>query len=254
MDYNDKLKLAKEALDSGSYDKETIEYIFPELKGSTESEDERIMKEIKAFIRSRGSQITQSKTDAWIAWLEKQGSNKLEKYINDERNKKDFYCAGKEMSWNEMPLAVRKNDYPYYFKGDLDCYPFNVEKQELKKIIDEKQIKKNLQDNSFRRMFEQKPALSDEEKEAINSSIAHFKRELANVKTGRILCEMYARHIRVLKSLKERTQPQSIWKPTDEQIEALETYLYNPQYISNSEDKRLTLVESLYEQLKKLKS
>lgn len=37
-----------------------------------ESEDEKIRKQIKAFIKSRGSQITQSKTDAWIAWLEKQ--------------------------------------------------------------------------------------------------------------------------------------------------------------------------------------
>ena len=34
MDYKEKLKLAKEALDSGSYDKDTIEYIFPELKDS----------------------------------------------------------------------------------------------------------------------------------------------------------------------------------------------------------------------------
>lgn len=32
MDYEEKLRLAKEALESGSYDTETIEYIFPELK------------------------------------------------------------------------------------------------------------------------------------------------------------------------------------------------------------------------------
>ena len=42
-DYKEKLRLAKEALDSGSYDKDTIEYIFPELK---ESEEDRIRKEI----------------------------------------------------------------------------------------------------------------------------------------------------------------------------------------------------------------
>ena len=50
-----------------------LEHIFPELK---ESEDERIRKQIKAFIKSRGSQITQSKTDSWLAWLEKQGEQK----------------------------------------------------------------------------------------------------------------------------------------------------------------------------------
>ena len=43
MDYEKKLALAKEALESGSYDRETIKYIFPELK---ESEDERIKKAI----------------------------------------------------------------------------------------------------------------------------------------------------------------------------------------------------------------
>ena len=34
-------------------------------------------------------------------------------------------------------------------------YELDIEKKELKKIINEKQIRKNLQDNSFRRMFEQ---------------------------------------------------------------------------------------------------
>ena len=48
MDYEKKLALAKEALDSGSYDKETIEYIFPELR---ESEGERIRKEIIDYLK-----------------------------------------------------------------------------------------------------------------------------------------------------------------------------------------------------------
>ena len=44
-----------------------------EQKPAEWSEDEKIRKQIKAFIKSRGSQITQSKTDVWLAWLEKQG-------------------------------------------------------------------------------------------------------------------------------------------------------------------------------------
>ena len=50
-------------------------------------------------------------------------------------------------------------------------YTFDFEKKELKKIISEKQIKKNLQDNSFRRMFEQKPTWkpSDEQMEALKA-------------------------------------------------------------------------------------
>ena len=44
-----------------------------------------------------------------------------------------------------------------------DGYEWNAEKKELKEIIDKKQIKKNLQDNRFRRMFEQNPAWREED-------------------------------------------------------------------------------------------
>ena len=75
MDY-EKLRLAKEALDSGSYDRETIEYIFPELK---ESEDERI----KTFLHHTftAQYLCKDKLGKWhgepvvniLAWLEKYG-------------------------------------------------------------------------------------------------------------------------------------------------------------------------------------
>lgn len=72
MDYKEKLRLAKEALDSGSYDKETIEYIFPELK---ESEDERIRKEIISFLKEGKPYYCPNsiRRQEWWAWLEKQG-------------------------------------------------------------------------------------------------------------------------------------------------------------------------------------
>lgn len=50
-----------------------------------------------------------------------------------------------------------------------------------------------------------------------------------------------------LKSL----HPQSHWKPSEKQMDALRVYLYHPQYINNSEDIRIKLVESLYNDLKK---
>ena len=53
-------------------------------------------------------------------------------------------------------------------------YGWDDKDKELKKIIDEKQIKKNLQDNSFRRMFEQNPAWSEEDEEYINDLIGVF--------------------------------------------------------------------------------
>ena len=73
MTTQERIKLAKEALDSGSYDKETIEYIFPELK---ESEDEKIRRAVKnaLILKTSCNSLTHDGValgDA-IAWLEKQ--------------------------------------------------------------------------------------------------------------------------------------------------------------------------------------
>ena len=70
MDYKERLRLAKEALESGSYDKDTIEYIFPELK---ESEDERIREKICKLLWDNAPY---EEAQEYIAWLEKQGEQK----------------------------------------------------------------------------------------------------------------------------------------------------------------------------------
>ena len=74
MDYKEKLKLAKEALDSGSYDKETIEHIFPELKDK-ESEDEKIRKKLIKLLRNLFNNYSYFIKDPFytecINWLEK---------------------------------------------------------------------------------------------------------------------------------------------------------------------------------------
>lgn len=54
-----------------------------------------------------------------------------------------------------------------------------------------------------------------------------------------------------LKSLKDRVQPKNNWKPSEDQMDALYTYIYNPQYF-NTPDPRMELVISIYEDLKKL--
>ena len=79
MDYEKKLALAKEALDSGSYDKETIEYIFPELK---ESEDEKIRKNIIIALKSQKDELGDfykshnTSESELVDWIEKQGEQK----------------------------------------------------------------------------------------------------------------------------------------------------------------------------------
>lgn len=90
MDYKEKLRLAKEALDSGSYDKDTIEYIFPELK---ESEDERIRKELKHYLEVRRCQTNSDdeyiSCNHFLAWLEKQGKP-LDKPVFDVEDKEIY--------------------------------------------------------------------------------------------------------------------------------------------------------------------
>ena len=94
MDYKEKLRLAKEALDSGSYDKETIEYIFPELK---ESVGEKIRNElIRAFtevINKRDEIYRNGITyEQVIAWLENLGENQYVEgtFVNVDDVRDDF--------------------------------------------------------------------------------------------------------------------------------------------------------------------
>jgi len=99
MDYENKLALAKEALDSGSYDKETIEYIFPELK---ESEDERIRKELIAHCRNTRC-VTEEGAERiakWIAWLEKQGEQETADKVESK------FHVGEWIIFNENQNSV----------------------------------------------------------------------------------------------------------------------------------------------------
>lgn len=113
-------------------EKSLLEELFPELK---ELDDNKTWEELFEFIdKASGgylnSAIPCEKFQVWRNWLvESQFLNSdIVKYIKQERNKIGFYYQGKEVSWVEIPHDVRKHDYPSYFKGDLDCYPFEVEK------------------------------------------------------------------------------------------------------------------------------
>ena len=54
--------------------------------------------------------------------------------INKARNEIRFRYSYKEApcSWNELPIEVRKHDYPEYFdKEGNDCYPINQEEMRI---------------------------------------------------------------------------------------------------------------------------
>ena len=91
-DYKKKLELAKQLYDSGSYDNETIEAIFPELK---ESEDERIRKEIIQFLQLRHPQFVGKRNHVeWITWLEKQSD--YSKLVEEIKERKELISKEKE--------------------------------------------------------------------------------------------------------------------------------------------------------------
>lgn len=113
-------------------EKSHLEELFPELK---ELDDNKTWKELFEFIdKASGgylnSAIPCEKFQKWRKWLvDGQFLNSdIVKYIRQERNKIGFHYQGKEVSWVEIPRDVRRRDYSCYFKEDLDCYPFDVEK------------------------------------------------------------------------------------------------------------------------------
>ena len=95
------MKILKELHDKSLYSERTaLETIVPELK---ESEDERIRKDLLAFIKAPYVYdfIVHDRVDPWISWLEKQGEQKpvdintslINKMVNDYENT-DEYIEG----------------------------------------------------------------------------------------------------------------------------------------------------------------
>lgn len=117
MDYQEKLRLAKEALDSGSYDKETIEYIFPELR---ESEDEKIKNFMIKVFKSYQNPSYHINTDKWegmeiskiLTWLEKQGKNNTD-------NDTQFEKQGEQESTDKIEPKFKVGDWIINPKGTI---------------------------------------------------------------------------------------------------------------------------------------
>lgn len=125
MDYKEKLRLAKEALESGSYDKDTIEYIFPEL---AESEDEKIRKEIINHLKYLGKYCQESmpNVNEWIAWLEKQGKQRANLIDIDAMVLK--YSNTREKETNGLPVNCQIRSYRQGINDTLNL-SLNIEKQ-----------------------------------------------------------------------------------------------------------------------------
>ena len=122
----------------------------------------------------------------------------------------DFGAGNPQFIWSEdknwyfgkkaiiHPATKEERDLLFQKMSEAG-YEWDAEKKEPKKIIDEKQIKKNLQDNSFRRMFEQKSAWSEDDKKMF----VNIKACLRNANKD------YSREIDWLKSIKPH--PKNEW-------------------------------------------
>lgn len=112
-------------------------------------------------------------------------------------------------------------------------YMWNAEKKELKKI-------------------EQSPSWSEEDEEHLNSIISDIKTDMGAYPRSQEVIDIYNDDISFLKSLKDRVQPQSQWKPSDEQLYTLNWIATNVLGDGVVDKKASEILYTLYDDLKKL--
>lgn len=197
--------------------KQWLEELFPELR---ESEDERIRKEILNYI----DKATGCKR--WVAWLEKQGEQKSFDYENANIPQKDSTWGEEDKHWRQKVIDFMNHPdlikaTPTLAKDTINC---------LKSLKDRVQ-----------------PQSKQEWSEEDESNFQGIIDELKVNKHHAPDCDLptYDRFLSWFKSLKERY----VWKPSEEQMNALDSTLQYSQVSHNSFEH----LNSLYNELKKLK-
>lgn len=193
---NDRLRLAKKALESGSYDKDTIEYIFPELK---ESEDEKIRKAlIKYFTLSDDNadyQCCGVHCKDIVAWLERQGEHKhvVPKFRVGDKIKKGYLTyTVEDIGEDSYKLQAYSKD------GDKGCTEFlTIGYEKDYELVESKPIE-----------------WSEEDKKMLEKVIANIECPPCTTANYKPIREM----VDWLKFLKDRVQPQpkQEWSKNDE--------------------------------------
>ena len=202
--------------------KQWLEELFPELR---ESEDERIRKEILNYI----DKATGCKR--WVAWLEKQGEQKSFDYENANIPQKDSTWGEEDKHW--MQKVIDFMNHPDLIKATP-----TLAKDTINWL---KSLKDRVQPQS-------KQEWSEEDESNFQMLIDVIKENKHHTTDYEHMT--YYKLLSWFKSLKERY----VWKPSDEQIDALEHFVRNigESGFASPYDDNTRLLYSLLEQLKKL--
>ena len=203
--YDEAIKRAKEYDFSltGVCVGDIIEDVFPELK---EDEDEKIRKALIEVIRHNyvltGS-INHIPTKDILAWLEKQGESYTKSDVDDA------YLKGVTNTKKEIEKQYEAN---YQIRKDIATFIFNY-KGDIKdraKWMDYLGIKVSF----IEKQVGQKPAWSEDD----DANLVRAQAFIRNTSLKDV-DEIKESVLTWITSLKYRVQPQSQWKPSDEQIE-----------------------------------
>ena len=259
--------------------KSMLEQIFPELK---ESEDEKIRKELIETIHLAydcGCSLNKEQRDKYLAWIEKQGEQKPTKLAKGENygidglhaaidilqqtlGKVDGYQTDDGILLHECAISAVKQLYEQksvwseedekiisdaevwldtlcdYLKDSSSAYIPNV-----RAIISKlKSLKDRVQPQPKQEWSEEDEDMCYKATAVMNRLCAEGKEYVWSINT---LKKLYY----WLKDLKDRVQPQSHWKPSDEQMECLSDAI---KYY-NSLGYPASKLKELLEDLKKLK-
>lgn len=172
-----------------------------------------------------------TKKDGIGQYLDSGECKKIAKYMQEEWSKK--------LSVEQMPKELLKGE-DYGIDGLY--HAISILEKTLGKVdgyqSDDGILEHKCAISAVKKLYEQKPWSEEDEKmlgKCIDAASGYYSPEdKQSMKDW-------------LYFLKERYT----WKPSEEQMDALYTYIYNPQYFS-SPDPRMELVESVYQDLKKL--
>lgn len=224
-----------------------IEDIFPELR-----ESERIRKVIYILLLGMRSEIFTSQDEIVtkekaLAWLEKQKEHRetctkfLAKILKHSaegfRNvlkKKGIDYIPHESFWTGTAETFSKQECNEFYKW-MDDMTMELVTEETP------EYKKGFKDGLDASKKEQKPAEWSEEDRLHYANVLEALEYVKGCKSDYDKIEAVKSDITWLKSLRPS------WKPSEEQMEALATYVNGPSFLGTTEH-----LESLYQDLKKL--